>query len=919
MEKNYKDTLNLPKTSFPMKANLPVKEPEIQAYWEKIKLYEKIRQERKGAPGYILHDGPPYANGSIHIGTALNKILKDFIIKARTMSGFDAPYVPGWDCHGLPIELQALKKLGVEASSLPPYKIRRKCRQHAEKFVKLQRKQFKRLGVFGQWEDPYLTMAPEYEAAEIDVFKKLWSEGYVYRGLRPIHWCGPCATALAEAEIEYADRTSPSIYIKFKLNDSPEEAGGRDVNLLVWTTTPWTLVANSAIAAHPDVNYVFFESNKCVYAVAEELFEKLAAHLGFSDCSVIFRKKGSELEGLSAGHPFIERDSPVVCADFVSHEEGTGFVHSAPGHGREDFEMGARLGLPVRCPVDNRGNFTAEAGDLEGMNVFAANGAVIEKLSDRGALVLKEDIVHSYPNCWRCKQPLLTRTTEQWFVSVSKKGLRKKLLDEIEKVNWLPGWGKTRIRSMTAERPDWCISRQRLWGVPIPVFHCRSCNNVIASEGFMDKISDLFSREGSDVWFEKSVEELAGSRILCDKCGGSDISKETDIFDVWFDSGVSWHAVLNKRDNLSFPADLYLEGTDQHRGWFQTSLIVSSAAAGAAPYKNVLTHGFMVDGEGKKMSKSIGNLIEAGELVDKYGADVLRLWVSAEDYTNDIRFSAEILSGISESYRRFRNTVRYILGNLPDFDFLKDGVPYSDLPDMEKWVLHKLQIFLKTTSSAYENFEFHKVYRAMQDFCSVCLSAFYFDIIKDRLYTLSPKNFLRRASQTVMYEIFDSLIRTMAPILPHSAEESWQHFEIKKDRRESVHLESTPLADEKKIDEDLARRWEILSETRKTVNKELENARDSKKIGNSLQAKVLIKSSAQAMEILRRYELLLPEIFIVSEVILEESENGDMRVEVKKTDFEKCPRCWKYSQSTNSPTTQSDVCALCARALEEAR
>lgn len=916
MEKNYKDTLNLPKTSFPMKANLPVREVEFQAFWKNMDIYKRIREKSSGSPQYILHDGPPYANESIHIGTALNKILKDFIVKSKTMSGFDAPYVPGWDCHGLPIELQAMKKLGSKAAELPPAKIRQKCRQHAQKFVNVQRDEFKRLGIFGEWENPYLTMDPEYEAAEVEVFKKLWSEGYIYRGLRPIHWCGSCRTALAEAETEYFDKTSPSIFIKFKLKDGLKELSGKDANLLVWTTTPWTLVSNVAVAVHPDIDYVFFEAKGEVYAMAEALLKKLAPELGLRDYRVLLRKKGAELEGLRAEHPFIERDSAVICAGFVSSEEGTGFVHSAPGHGREDFEMGREHNLPVLCPVDERGKFTFEAEEFEGMSVFEANPVVIDKLKSRGALMLTEELVHSYPHCWRCRKPLIIRATEQWFISISKNDLRQKLLDEIEKTDWIPGWGEKRISGMTASRPDWCISRQRLWGVPIPVFYCKKCGEVIAAESAMDRFKDMFAEHSSDIWFEKNVEELSGGAVLCGKCGSSEIRKEKDIFDVWFDSGVSFHAVLSRRNGLKFPADLYLEGTDQHRGWFQTSLIAATAAAGKAPYKTVLTHGFMVDGEGKKMSKSVGNLISAEELIKKYGADVLRLWVSAEDYRSDIRFSSEILSGISESYRRFRNTVRYILGNLSDFDYDRDSISRGELPDMEKWMLHRLREFVETTLKAYQNFEFHRVYHAMHDFCAVTLSAFYFDVIKDRLYTNAPGEKSRRASQTVIYEILDNLLRLMAPILPHTCEESWSHFEMKKNREESVHLEKMPEADDSMKNDELAEKWSIIIEARKAVNREIENARNAKIIGNSLQASVCLKiPDAKTGEALEAYADQLAEIFIVSEVRLEKHGGAEMKAEVGMTRWEKCPRCWKHSPGRGETEKQPEVCPQCAQAL----
>ncbi len=921
---DYKETLNLPKTSFPMKANLPKREAEIEKFWDENQIYEKIRKVCKGKPKYILHDGPPYANESIHIGTALNKILKDIVVRYKTMSGFDSPYLPGWDCHGLPIELQVMKSIGAKDEKLSPLEIRKKCKLHAQKFVDVQRKEFKRLGIFGDWDNAYRTMNPEYEASEIEVFGKMWKDGLIYRGLRPIHWCPSCETALAEAEIEYGEHTSPSIYVKFPLISVLSGIPDLPVSVLVWTTTPWTLIANAAVAVHPNYQYAIVKvksAAECrqsgkgqeeVLIMVENLALDLMKLLGIEQYEVIDRKSGEELSGLVCKHPFIDRESSLVCGEHVSRDEGTGCVHTAPGHGREDFEVGEKLGLPVLSSVDKKGNFTEAAGEFEGKNVFETNSAIIEKMKENKCLYLTEEITHSYPHCWRCKKPLIMRATEQWFISVDGCNLREKALSEIQKVNWIPKWGETRMSNMVRERPDWCISRQRFWGVPIPAFYCEDCGHVMMTEELIESVRKLVLEKGTDVWYEKNAVDFLSPDTKCDSCGSQKFRKENDIFDVWLDSGVSSHGVLKKREELNYPAELYLEGTDQYRGWFQTSLLASVATEGSAPYKIVLTHGFVVDGEGKKMSKSLGNIIPANEMVEKCGADMLRLLVSAEDYQSDIRFSEEILERISEAYRRFRNTARYILGNTYDFDYEKHSVKYDDLPEMERLLLGRLQKFLKRGKSAYENFEFHKLYHALHNFCTVDLSAFYLDVVKDRLYTFSADSFERRSIQTVLYEILQVLVRLMAPILPHTCEEIWSGEEL------SVHLTLLPEVKEDYIDEELDKCWSELLNVRGLVNRHLEDARQSKLIGNSLQAKVTLGVvRGELLSLLERYREELPTIFIVSQVELGENTSKEVAITVSKADGEKCERCWKYSPTVGKNKLHPAICKMCVKVVEE--
>ena len=897
----YKKTLNLPKTSFPMKGNLPDKEPRILVDWEKQDIYAKIRQLRKGAKKYVLHDGPPYANGNIHIGHALNKTLKDIVVKFKTMCGFDSPYVPGWDCHGMPIEHQLFKELKKTKHDVDQVRFRKMAREFAIKFVGIQREEFKRLGIFGDWEKPYLTLDPDYEKEVVASFNKLTKDGFVYRGLKPINWCARCETALAEAEVEYEDHLSPSIYVKFN-------AEGR--SFIVWTTTPWTLISNVAICLHPDLDYAEFKTKKGeIFIFANDLLPALEERLGLKG-EVVKKIKGKTFEGSVTRHPFLNRESKVVLGDFVSSEEGTGCVHIAPGHGQEDYEVGLRYKLPVIMPVDEKGRFLRskdyEMPDLlAGKNVFDANKDIIKILSDKKMLLFSEDTKHSYPHCWRCKEPLLFRATRQWFLGVDKNKLRKKTLNEIKKVKWVPPIGERRISSMVDSRPDWCLSRQRYWGVPIPILYCASCDKEVIDGGVMERIEDVFGKEGSDSWFLKDAGIFSPKNFRC-KCGGTEFKKETDILDVWFESGTSHQGVLKIRKGLAFPADLYLEGSDQHRGWFQSSLLIGMGVVGATPFKNVLTHGFVVDGVGKKMSKSAGNVIAPQEVISKRGVDVLRLWASSSSYFDDVKISEEILQRTVEAYRKFRNTAKYLLGNIYDFDPKEHALEIGDMLEIDRWALSRLNSVLKDVTDAFERFSYHEVTSAIYRFCIVDMSSFYLDIVKDRLYTFGQSSLPRRSAQTALYKILDVLVRELAPLIPFTAEEIWQHFK----GQGSVHLSGWPQVDEKAIDLDLEKRWGKLRELREEALKALEEKRIAKIIGSPLEAKIIlyIKDDLEYNS-LTKYLQDLPAIFIVSQV---EVKKGEPRaVEVKKADGQKCARCWNWNDFVGSDKEHPKLCKRC--------
>ncbi|MGQ9507825.1 MAG: isoleucine--tRNA ligase [Thermodesulfobacteriota bacterium] len=924
---DYRKTLNLPKTDFPMRANLSKREPEILRFWEREKIYDQINEQAKGRPKYILHDGPPYANGHIHIGTALNKILKDFIIKSKFMAGFDSHYIPGWDCHGLPVEHEVEKSLGKKKEEFSVVEIRKKCREYASTFVDVQREEFKRLGVFGDWEHPYLTMNYDYQATIVREFGKFLLNGSVYKGKKPVHWCVTCKTALAEAEVKYEDHRSPSIYVKFKLISPPQGKGimiddlfpslrGKSIYVVIWTTTPWTIPANLAIALHPDYSYVAVDVGKEIYILAEALLEEVMGKFGLKNYQVLSKFPGSTLEGFKCQHPIYDRDSLIILASYVTLDVGTGCVHTAPGHGQEDYESGIKYGLEIYSPVDDEGCFTKEVLFFAGQFVFDANDAVNQKLREVGALLKEEEMIHSYPHCWRSNDPIIFRATEQWFISMEKTGLRREALRSIQEVNWIPPWGKDRIYGMIENRPDWCVSRQRAWGIPITVFYCNSCNEILATPETIQYVAHLFEKKGADVWFEEEANHLLPEGTRCPKCGADHFSKETDILDVWFDSGVSYAAVLEKDPNLEFPASLYLEGSDQHRGWFHSSLLTCVGTRGRAPYLSVLTHGFVVDGEGKKMSKSAGNVIAPEEVINQLGADVLRLWVCAEDYKEDIKISEEILKRLADAYFRIRNTFRFLLGNLYDFEPEKDSVPYEELYEIDRWALHQLQKLIRRVREAYERFEFHLVYHRVQNFCAVEMSALYFDILKDRLYTFPSSSRGRRSAQTALYKILKSLTSLMAPILSFTAEEVWQHlpFEGGKEKKMSVHLTSFPNVEEDYLNESLEERWEQIWEVREEVTKALEVARREKRIGLSLDAQVNLSLPEKLYSLIKPYEKELKTIFIVSSVTLTPGKN-EVEVEVLKADGKKCERCWNYDLSVGKYLEHPTICERCFEAL----
>ncbi|MDP6685975.1 MAG: isoleucine--tRNA ligase [Candidatus Omnitrophota bacterium] len=908
---DYKKSLNLPKTEFPMKGNLPAKEPGILSDWEKQDIYQKIREKRRGAPKYILHDGPPYANGNIHIGHALNKTLKDIVIKYKTMRGFDSPYVPGWDCHGMPIEHQLFREIKKTKHDVDQVEFRKKARKFAIKYVEIQKEEFKRLGIFGDWDNPYLTLNPIYEKEVIKSFSKLAKDGFIYHGLKPINWCARCETALAEAEVEYEMHISPSIYVKFDVASAPFDE--KSASFLVWTTTPWTLISNVAIAVHPDLNYVVFKTKKGeVFIFVEDLLETVKKKIGFKG-KVLKKLKGASLDGAITRHPFLNRASRVVLADFVSREEGTGCVHIAPGHGQEDYSVGLKYKLPVIMPIDDKGNFM-EGKDydlpdpIKGKMVFDANKIILKILREKETLLFSEETEHSYPHCWRCHEPLIFRATKQWFVGVDKNKLRSKTLKEIKDVKWVPEVGEKRIFSMVESRPDWCLSRQRYWGVPVPVFYCSSCDQEILDEKVMKKIEEAFGKDGSDVWFLKEAKEFIPKGFKCPGCGGREFKKENDILDVWFESGSSHQGVLKIDKKLGFPADLYLEGSDQHRGWFQTSLLVGMGVAGKTPFKNVLTHGFVVDGEGKKMSKSAGNVMAPQEITSKMGADVLRLWASSSSYFDDVRISKEILQRTVDSYRKFRNTAKFILGNLYDFDFKKDAVPLKDMLEIDRWALSLANSVLKKVTDSYERFLYHEVTSLLYKFCIVDISSFYLDILKDRLYTFGRASKERRSAQTAIYKILDILVRLLAPIIPFTAEEVWKHFK----KEGSIHLSDWPVVDEKLLDPKLEENWQFLRGLRTEVLKALEEKRIAKVIGSPQEAKIklYIKDDSE-YNLLLKYLKELPALFIVSQVELEK--NKDKGTEVTNADGKKCSRCWNWNEFVG---TDKDHPSLCKRCLD---
>jgi isoleucyl-tRNA synthetase len=927
---DLKQTVNLPKTSFPMKANLPTSEPKMLERWEKDRLYHQIRASRAGRPLYVLHDGPPYANGRIHLGTAFNKILKDFIVKSKTMAGFDSPYVPGWDCHGLPIEIKVDSELGSKKAQMSTAEIRRACRKYAEKFVDIQREGFKRLGVLGLWEDPYLTMSAEYQSVIAGAFVDFLDRGYIYKGLKPVHWCTHDRTALAEAEVEYKDHSSPSIWVRFKLVSDPAaihpDLAGRQVYGLIWTTTPWTMPANMAIAFHPKFEYVAVEVAGDVYLVAAELLKQTAEKCAWSNYQVLAAIPGSKLEHTVFHHPFLERESLGVLADYVTLEQGTGAVHTAPGHGQEDYATGRTYGIETFCPVDASGRFYHATGapgrlpeDIIGKTIWQANPIVIEILKHHGALLATEKLAHSYPHCWRCHNPVIFRATEQWFIGMERNDFRRAALDAIKQVKWIPSWGDERMSNMIATRPDWCISRQRVWGVPIIVFYCDACREPLTDRKILDSIVGLFREHTADVWYERTAAELLPAGTKCARCGGTEFSKESDILDVWFDSGSSHLAVLgNEHWNLPWPSDVYLEGGDQYRGWFHSSLLVGTGLKGSAPYRACALNGWVLDGEGRAMHKSLGNSIEPEEVIKHHGAEILRLWSASVDFHEDVRISETIQSRLTDAYRKLRNTFRYMLGNTSDFHPQTDAVAAAELPELDQWILLRAEDLVARCRGWYDNFEFLKVYHTVYAFCTVDLSAVYFDVLKDRLYTSAAKSKSRRAAQTTLYRLLDALVRLLAPIMSFTADEVWTHM----GREGSVHTalfpEPTELSAGLSVDaRKRAANWDRLMEVRTGVLKSLETARNDKLIGAPLEARIRLSADGDLYPLLTEYARELPGLFIVSQVAVEPGQSGEIGVTVERASGQKCERCWKYTTDVGSNANYPTICAPCAEAVDE--
>jgi isoleucyl-tRNA synthetase len=919
---NYKDTLNLPKTEFPIKVNYLKLEPELLAFWDKEDIYRKIKDKNKDKVKYILHDGPPYPNGDIHLGHALNKILKDIVVKYKSMTGHQTPFIPGWDCHGLPIETQLIKELGIKRKTMSVAEFRKKCQEYALHYVDIHREEFKRLGCLGDWENPYLTIGHNYESRVVELFGILAEKGYVYRGLKPIHWCPTDETALAEAELEYEDEDSPSIYVKFKVKSieskSPEFKLLRDAltgnsYFVIWTTTPWTLPANVAIAAHPDYEYVAVVAGSDIYIVAEGLFENFISKLGIKGHKVAGKFKGSVLEGIICNHPFIEREVPLVLDKYVTLEQGTGLVHIAPGHGEEDYQVGLKYKLPIVMPVDEKGYFTKEAGKYAGKRYDEANNLIVADMKNDGSLLFVETVKHSYPHCWRCKKPVIFRATEQWFISVDHNDLRQEALKAIGDTKWYPAWGENRIRGMVTQRPDWCISRQRSWGVPIPAFYCKKCGKPQYKDGFNKAVVELFKAKGSDSWFTTDAKDIVKG-LKCKDCGASDFEKETDILDVWFESGASHFAVLWGEKDLAWPADLYLEGSDQHRGWFQTSLLTAVGAKGTAPYRSVLTHGFTVDEEGKKMSKSLGNVVDPQAVTKEFGADVLRLWVASADFRNDMSASKNILKHVTEAFTKIRNTCRFLLSNLNDFDDKADPLKYAELEEIDRWVLLRLSRLIERVHKAYEEFEYHIVFHSVHEFCVNDLSALYFDILKDRLYCSEKKGKLRRSSQTAMKEIVNTLVKLIAPILSFTAEDIWKHISSKLEVISSIFEEEIPQVNPGYLDKKLEDKWNKLLEIRSEIYKAIEQARAEKLISHPLEGRIEITVDGDDHKLLKDMEGQLPSILIVSEVAVTK---GSRNIVVKKAEGKKCERCWMYLKSVGKSKEHPGLCDRCESVVKE--
>jgi isoleucyl-tRNA synthetase len=929
---DLKKTLNLPRTDFPMKAGLPQNEPKLLARWKQENLYERIRGVRAGRPLYVLHDGPPYANGNIHLGHALNKLLKDFVIKSRSMSGFDTPYVPGWDCHGLPIEIKVDGELGSKKAQMTTVQIRQACRAYAQKYVNLQNQDFQRLGIFGRWEDPYLTMAAPYQATIARSFVDFLDQGYVYKGLKPVNWCMNCRTTLAEAEVEYENKTSPSIYVRFALKSDPAKIdaalAGKKVYGLIWTTTPWTIPANVAISFHPTFTYAAVEVGDAVYIVADGLLATVRETLGWSEASVIAQFPGKVLDRSVYQHPMIERESLGLLGDHVTLEAGTGAVHTAPGHGLEDFMVCQQYGIPVYCPVDGAGRYFAAPGaagelpiELLGRTVWEANPMVTAMLSEAGALLLEKKYEHTYPHCWRCHKPTIFRGTPQWFISMEANQLRQRALEAIKQVKWTPAWGEERISNMIATRPDWVISRQRTWGVPITVFYCDDCNETITERRLLDKVLARFEKESADAWYALTPEELTGEKIECKKCGSLKIRKETDILDVWFDSGASHMAVLNEANGLPWPSDMYLEGGDQYRGWFHSSLLIGTALRGAAPYRGCATNGWTLDEHGRAMSKSLGNVIEPAKIINEHGAEILRLWVGSIEFQEDVRLSKTILDRLVDAYRKMRNTFRYALGNLDSFDPALHSVPTSEMEEIDQWILGEAEKLVARCRVHYDALEFIRVYQAFYNFTGTELSSIYFDVLKDRLYTSGPDSKARRSAQTALHRLTHCLTRLIAPILAFTSEEVWSYLAKQPGDLDSVHMMLFPEAGELTAGMTEAQRqrlqnWPRLLAVREQVLPELESAREAKLIGAPTQAQVTLQAGPDLFPLLWEYRELLPSLFITSMVNVEQRSAEGVSASVARADGVRCERCWKFTLNVGDSADFPTVCAPCAEVLQ---
>lgn len=922
--KDYTRSVNLPATDFPMRASLPQREPETLAYWEEIKLYEELCKKNRGKKPFILHDGPPYANGDLHMGHALNKILKDIIIRYKNLSGYYAPYVPGWDTHGLPIEQQAIKKLGINRHEAGPVKFRRACREFALKNVENQKGQFKRLGVLGDWDHPYLTLTNDFVATQIEVFGEMAKRGLIYKGLKPVYWCPHCETALAEAEIEYAEDTTTSIYVKFEVTDDKGLFDGLGkVYFVIWTTTTWTLPGNVAVCLNADFDYSVVKfPNGENYVLATELIDSVKAAAGVEgECEILRSFKGSELELIECAHPFLDRKSLVIVGDHVTLDAGTGCVHTAPGFGAEDYIVCRNYPqLEIVVPVDSKGYQTEDAGEFAGLYYEESNEKILARLTETGALLAAQKIVHQYPHCWRCDHPIIYRAADQWFASVD--ALKEDAVKAIKNVKWIPAWGEERITSMVVDRNDWCISRQRTWGVPIPIFYCSDCGKELINDDTIKAVSELFRTEGPDKWWELEADEILPAGTKC-SCGGTHFTKEHDIMDVWFDSGSSHKAVCGARDDLAYPPDMYLEGNDQYRGWFQSSLLTSVAINGTAPYNTVITHGMIQDGEGRKMSKSKGNSISPKEITDQYGADVLRLWVVSADYRTDMRMSKEMLKQLSEGYRKIRNTARYILSNINDFDPNKDMVSYDDMMELDRWAIMRLNKVIAKSVAAYENYEFHMLYNSILNFCIVDLSNFYLDILKSRLYTEKPDSYERRSAQSAMFMVLDALVKLLAPVLAFTSEEIWKFMpHTDGDDKRSVMFAEMPKVSEKYADEKLEADWEKLIAVRNDVNMALEPMRNAKIIGKSLDAEVTVYASGSLFKLLKAKEGELAEIFITSKATVCDGEapvdafvGEHVKVCAEASKYEKCGRCWVHSETVGTIEGFDGICADCVRKL----